>query len=151
MAFPLPLSALLSQALTAFTMEFEREVAKAGHPDISLAMGSNVMRFLGEEGLRIGHIAERAGVSKQAISQQVSYLEKQGYVVVEPDPADSRAKVVRLTERGRQSQQVCRPLFGVVERRWRARFGSDEVRKLRQSLEAVVSQLDVELPHYPTR
>lgn len=148
-AFRPPLSALLSQVLTAFTIEFERGVADSGHPEMSLAMGSNVMRFLGEDGLRIGAIADLAGVSKQAVSQQVAYLEKHGYVAVEPDPADDRAKVVRLTERGFETRDVCRPLFATIERRWERRYGRDVVRCLRESLEAVVSQLDADLPHYP--
>ena len=151
MAFRMPLSALLSQALVAFTLEFERAVADSGHRELSLALGSNVMRFLGEDGLRIGTIAELAGVSKQAISQQVAYLEKHGYVAVEPDPTDDRAKVVRLTERGFESRDVCRPLFGTIERRWERRYGRDVVRCLRESLEAVVGQLDADLPHYPPK
>lgn len=149
MAFRLPLSALLSQVLTAFTLEFEREVAEAGYPELSLSLGSNVLRFLGEEGLRIGAIAELAGVSKQAISQQVAYLEQHGHVVVESDPRDSRAKVVYLTERGRATQDVCRPLFGDVERRWERRYGREEIRGLRRLLEATARQLEDGLPHYP--
>lgn len=150
MPFPLPLPALLSQAFAAFTIEFEREVAEAGFPELSLALGTNVLRFLGDEGLRIGAIAELAGVSKQAVSQQVGYLERYGYVTTEADPADSRAKIVRLTARGLRSQEVCRPLFGTVERRWRRRYGRDKVLALRDSLEAIVGQIDDELPHYPT-
>lgn len=151
MSFRLPLSALLSQALAAFTIEFEREIGEAGFGDLSLALGSNALRFLGEDGLRIGEVAALAGVSKQAASQQVAYLEKQGYVQVGPDPEDSRAKVVRLTAKGRRSQEVCRPLLGEVERRWRRRYGREEVRRLRASLEVLVSQLEETLPHYPSR
>lgn len=151
MAFRMPLSALLAQALAAFTVEFEQEIADAGYPDLSLALGSNVLRFLDEEGLRIGEIAERAGVSKQAISQQVTYLEKHGYLRVEPDPDDSRARLVYLTRRGRTSQERCRPLFGVVERRWQARFGTDNVHSLREALEAIVEQVGARYPHYPAR
>lgn len=144
-----PLSALLSQLLAVFTAEWEREMAEAGFGDLSLATGSNVLRFLGAEGLRIGAIAQLAGVSKQAISQQVAYLERQGYVRIDPDPHDSRAKVVSLTERGLATREVARPLFGELERRWAARYGAEEVARLRQALEAVVGQLGGALPHYP--
>lgn len=150
--FRLPLSALFAQALAAFTLEFEREVADAGFPDLSLALGSNALRFLdSDEDLRIGAIAARAGVSKQAASQQVAHLEKHGYVEVGPDPEDSRAKVVRLTPRGRRSQEVCRPLLDKVEHRWEERYGPEVVRSLRTSLEALVIQLEDTLPHYPSR
>ena len=46
------------------------------------------------------------------------------------------------------AQQVWRPLFGVIEKRWEARFGKDQIDKLRGSLSALVSQIDVELPEY---
>ncbi len=41
-----------------------------------------------------------------------------------------------------------RPLFGVIEQRWEARFGKAQIDKLRGSLSALVSQIDVELPEY---
>jgi DNA-binding MarR family transcriptional regulator len=151
MAFRLPLSALLSQVLTAFTAEFEEQVSASGYPELSLALGSNVLRFLDEKGLRIGALAQLAGVTKQALSQQVAYLEKHGYVTVEPDPDDQRAKVVRLTARGRETRDVCRPLFADIERRWQRRYGRDEVRRLREALEALAGQLGERLPHYPAR
>ena len=152
MAFQLPISALLAQALSAFTTEFDRAVASAGFPDLSLALGSNVLRFLDEEhGIRSSMIASLAGVSKQAVSQQVVYLAEHGYVTITPDPADSRAKLVRLTKMGRRSQEVCRPIFGSIEQRWKRHYGRDEMRSLRTSLEAVVAQLDGTLPHYPVR
>ena len=142
MARKLPLPSLLTQALAAFTAEFEQEVAEAGFPELSLALGTNVLRFLAGDdgGRRVGALAALAGVTKQAISQQVGYLEKHGYVTTHPDPADSRAKVVRLTERGLRSQEVCRPLFGTVERRWRRRYGDERMGALRDALEAVAGQ-----------
>ena len=149
MTFRLPLSALLSQVLSEFTTEFEQGIAAAGYPELSLSLGSNVMRFLSEDGLRIGIIAERAAVSKQAISQQITYLERHGYVAVEADPEDNRAKVVRLTPLGAETRDVCRPLFATIERQWQRRFSADTVRDLRDALEAMASQLDDRLPHYP--
>jgi len=43
---------------------------------------------------------------------------------------------------------VWRPLAGVIEERWRARFGVDDIHALRTSLQTVVGHLDVELPQY---
>ena len=56
LASRLPLSALLSQVLIAFTIELDREVnltrttASVGTTAPSLAMWSNVLRFVGERG-----------------------------------------------------------------------------------------------------
>ncbi|MBA2575707.1 MAG: hypothetical protein H0V05_03545, partial [Euzebyaceae bacterium] len=83
------------------------------------------------------------------ISQQIGYLERHGYVAVEPDPEDNRAKLVRLTPLGAETRDVCRPLFRTIEQRWRRRYGRDNVRALREALEALAGQLDSRLPHYP--
>jgi hypothetical protein len=63
-----------------------------------------------------------------------------GYIVVEPHPADPRPKpprsawVVRSTVEGRKAQEIWRPLFGVIEKRWQERFGKDEIDELREAL-----------------
>jgi hypothetical protein len=54
--------------------------------------------------------------------------------------------VVRLTDKGRKTSEIWPPLFGEIERRWRERFGEEEIGGLRQALEGVARQLDVELP-----
>jgi hypothetical protein len=55
-------------------------------------------------------------------------------VVVEPDPAASRGKVVRLSPRGLRAQQTYYRLIGAIEKRWEARFGEEQVGRLRESL-----------------
>jgi DNA-binding MarR family transcriptional regulator len=143
MAPRLPLSALLSQVLISFTLEDER------HSPVSVAMWSNVLRLLDEEGVDKRRLPALSGVSKQAIHMLVGCLERQGHVVIEPDPADSRAELVCLTPRGRRCEEAFAPLLDGVEARWQERYGKDEMLKLREALEALVSDLDVELPHYP--
>ena len=54
--------------------------------------------------------------------------------------------MVRSTVAGRKAQEIRRPLFGVIEKRWQERFGKDEIDELREALGAVVGQLDFELP-----
>lgn len=147
----LPLSALLSQLLVAFTTEFEAQLAAAGHDEVSLALGSNVLRFLDlDEGLRVTAIAELAGVTKQAISQQLSYLERIGQVQIGPDPSDGRSKVVRLTAAGVETRETCRPLFATIERRWAQRHGVNTVATLRCVMEEIAADVGEGLPHFPT-
>jgi DNA-binding MarR family transcriptional regulator len=141
MAYRLPLQELLTTVLRAYTAEFESELADAGFPDLSLALGTNVLRFLGTKGIRLTTVADLAGVSKQAVSQHVAYLEARGYLTVEADPTDRRAKTLRLTARGLESQRVARTLFSAIEQRWRRRLGTDEMRQLRVSLETAVTRL----------
>jgi DNA-binding MarR family transcriptional regulator len=159
-----PLSALLSHALVAFTIEFDNEfehqmphhinatprsVAR-GPWLVSQVMWSNVMQFLTPAGITVGDLHAVARTTHDSLAG----LQRWSYVVVEPDPGDSRAKprrneaVVRPTASGTAAQDVWRPLAGVIEARWRERFGVTAFESLRESLVAVVDKLDVDLPRY---
>ena len=61
---------------------------------------STVIPLLDATGVRSSALAQRAGVTKQAMSQLVQMLEERNYVEQIPDSTDTRAKLVRLTERG---------------------------------------------------
>jgi hypothetical protein len=66
----LPLFALLSRALLAFAIEFERE------SELSLAISANVLRVLDETGVRVRDLPILSGVSKEAISMAMGILRK---------------------------------------------------------------------------
>ncbi len=159
----LPLPTLLSHALVAFTIEFDNESerqithwttrhgSKSGRRQgvwlVSLAMWANCMQFLDDEGITVRELERRARTKTN-----LNGMQRWGNIMVAPDPADPRPKpprsawLVRVTPAGRQAQDVWRPLFGVIENRWRERFGEPEIDALRESLWAVASQFDVELP-----
>jgi DNA-binding MarR family transcriptional regulator len=129
----LALPALLSQVLLAFTIDFERESG------VALAIGANVLRILGAQGIPIGDLPKRAGVSNEAISMSLGFLQKHDHVVVEPNPA-GRGKLARLTRKGLAAQAAYDQLLGVIEKRWGARFGQDEIANLRRSLGRLVGE-----------
>ena len=53
-----------------------------------------------EEGVRITALAQKTGVTKQAVQQLVADLLELGVVKVSADPDDARARRVMLTELG---------------------------------------------------
>ena len=112
------IAALLSQALLSFTLEYEDEAA------LSLALSANVVRVLSAEGIPIRDLPARSGVSKEAITAAVGFLQRNGYAAVEHDPAN-RSKLVRLTEEGLAAQAQHSRLAKAVEQRWRKRLGGD--------------------------
>jgi Transcriptional regulators len=59
------------------------------------------------ETLGLSLTQSRAGITKQAISQLVRELEARGYVEQVPDSTDTRAKIVRLTNRGVALHAAC--------------------------------------------
>ena len=148
----LPLSALLSQVLVAFTIEldneFEREMPHrttdhggSRHDPwlVSLVMWQNCLRWVGKDGLRI---AELAALAKTLTN--LNGMERWGYIDVEPGPAKKR--LIRVTAAGERAQKICRPLFAAIERRWQTRFGDDVILRLRAELEQMAEQLEMDLP-----
>ena len=120
--------------------ELMRELAESGHPDVRFAHGT-VFQFLDDDGTRVGVLAERAHVSKQAMAQLVAHLEEHGYVERVPDPHDRRAKLVRATERGGEVFAIARAGMAAVDARLRQRLGDAKVQQLRTLLEELDAAL----------
>ena len=155
----LPLSALLSQALTAFTIEFDNEAEHriphrttegregSGVWLTSMAMYLNCMRFVDADGITVSRVEALARTRTNWHGMQ-----RWGYVKVHPDPAGPHAKprradwLVTATKKGRVAQQIWSPLAGVIEERWRERFGADQVTRLREALWAIARQFPIALP-----
>jgi DNA-binding MarR family transcriptional regulator len=137
---PENLAILLREPFRAMSEELMRELAASGHPDVRFAHGS-VFQFLDDDGTRVGVLAERAHVSKQAMAQLVAHLEEHGYVERVPDPDDRRAKLVRSTERGREVFAIARAGMAAVDVRLRRRLGDAKVEQLRTLLEELDAAL----------
>ena len=162
----LPLPTLLSEVLIAFTIEFDNEFehrsphwttqsgrargAANGAWLTSMVMWSNLMRVLPEQGLTIAELRRQTRTPRLSLHGMARW----GYITVRPDAADTRAKprkdawLVRPTAKGRAAQLIWRPLFAVIEERWQERFGKDQIHRLRDSLQGLVSRLGRNLPEY---
>lgn len=82
-----------------------------------------VLQFPGPEGARPGELADRAGISKQAMNQLLRSLEDFGYVARSGADDDRRGRVVRLTKRGRAAFATITDILRDVEREWSAELG----------------------------
>ncbi|MGO9822003.1 MAG: MarR family winged helix-turn-helix transcriptional regulator [Solirubrobacteraceae bacterium] len=91
-------------------------------------------------GSRLTELAERARMTKQSVGEVTTDLEQRGYVERVPDPADGRAKIIRLTERGHEAQTLGFELIAEIEREWGERIGEERVAALRDALEAVTAE-----------
>ena len=92
------------------------------------------------DGSRLTDLAERAHMTKQSVGEVVSELELRDYLERVPDPSDGRAKIIRLTERGREAQALGREIIDEIEQEWAERFGAERVAALRDALEAVTAE-----------
>ena len=87
----------------------------------------------------MGDLAARAGMTKQGMMLLVDDLENRGYVRRVPDPEDARARVVRLTARGRRYVAEFRRALAAVEGRVRRDLGDGRFDAMRAALEDLVS------------
>ncbi len=132
----MPLPPLLAEVKEIAIEELHRRLVDEGFDEIRPGHGC-VFRFVDAEGSRLTDLAERSGLTKQAVGEVASDLERLGYVERVADPDDRRAKTIRLTERGWQGQAAAARIFGEIERRWAERYGAERIALLRETLEEI--------------
>jgi DNA-binding MarR family transcriptional regulator len=134
----IPLPGLLEIAGEAMLTEFRDELVKHGYEDIRPTHGC-VFRFIREDGMRLTELASYAGITKQSAGELVDDLVGLGYAERIADPADKRAKLICLTERGREAQRIGFGLFTEIEQRWAEHFGPERFEALRELLEEIAA------------
>ncbi|AOP49791.1 MarR family winged helix-turn-helix transcriptional regulator [Streptomyces lydicus] len=77
------------------------ELARMVHPDLEPSAYGLLLRLADAGAQRATDLAGFFGVGKATMSRQLHALEKLGLVAREPDPADGRAVLVRITDEGR--------------------------------------------------
>jgi DNA-binding MarR family transcriptional regulator len=138
----LPLPSLLSQALTAFAIDYEETGAGWFVPTATL------LRLIGDDAAGVPLTEAPADAFIGTTGK--STLERHRMVRVESNPAQPRTKRIVLRTRGRQMRDAYLPTTAEVERQWRAEYGGGTVDALRDTLTPLVPALDAEaLPHYP--
>jgi hypothetical protein len=157
---PVPLPTLLSQALVAYTIEFDNEAehrmphrtTRGGQPGlrdlwlVSMAMWLNCMQYVTGEPMLVTELEQRARTATN-----LDGMRRWGYVVLESESGgDPKRKpkdlTIRATRRGQDAQQVWRPLAPEIDDRWRDRFGAAGVDRLSAVLAAMAGQIELDLP-----
>jgi DNA-binding MarR family transcriptional regulator len=134
-----PLIRLLDAAFDDFSGELAKRVEAAGYTDLRPGHGC-VFGNIDADGSRLTDLAERAQMTKQSVGEVTSDLEQRGYVERVPDPSDGRAKIIRLTARGREARAIGRGLIDDIEREWAERFGEERIAALREALEVITAE-----------
>ncbi len=110
-----------------------KELNAAGFKEL-LVPHMAVLQFPGPDGVRPGMLAERASMSKQAMNQLLRSLENVGYIVRSNAPDEGRARVVRLTKRGRAAYAKIHEILRIIEREWSAELGPKRFNELKALL-----------------
>jgi DNA-binding MarR family transcriptional regulator len=93
-----------------------------------------VLQFPGPDGVRPGTLAERAGMSKQAMNQLLRSLEALGYIVRSDAPNEGRARLIHFTKRGRAVYAKIHEILRDIEREWSAELGPKRFAQLKSIL-----------------
>jgi DNA-binding MarR family transcriptional regulator len=109
-------------------------LVERGFGDFRPAHGT-IGQHIADGGSRVTELAQLAQVSKPTVVYLVNDLERLGYVERIPDPADGRAKLVCLTERGVRAQEAAREIVSEVEQDWSQLLGPRDFAILRELLE----------------
>jgi len=140
--------------------EIHADVLAAGYDDLNPAHVA-VFRNPSPDGMRPSELADEMQITKQSVNGLLGHLERQGYLVREPDPADSRSRRIHLTDLGRDVERVTWKAAARAERRAAELLGEDRLEDLRQTLADLVALIgdpgaagsddrsgpDVEAPH----
>jgi len=135
------LGALLRTPYRKLSQILYGRLAKAGYPGIRPAH-SAVFRNISPDGSRTTELAEQADMTKQSMAYLVEYLERHGYVRLKPDPKDGRARIVRLTPRGRRVTHTLVESSAHLEEQVAMTMGQRSLGELRRQLVALSEAFD---------
>src|SRR5215831_21078001 len=127
------IGALLRVPAHAIQHRIIRELNAAGFDGLTMAH-MPALQYPGPDGVRPGMLAERAGISKQAMNRLLGTLEDLGYVVRSDSPEEGRARMVRFTKRGHAAYQKIIDILRDIERDWNAELGSRDFHELKKLL-----------------
>ena len=99
----------------------------------------HITRHLSLNGDRVTDLAQRAGMSKQAMADLVDQCSAWGLVTRQPDPLDARARRVCFTPTGLAWLQAFREAVAQAEAEFRAEVGDDVAVVVALGLEAYAS------------
>jgi len=115
-------------------------VVGAGFDDLNRAH-VGLWRYRGLDGIRPSQLADWVGITKQSVNDLIGHLEGHGYLLRVPDSADGRARVIRLTPKGRRLEQTIYAAARDAQLRIAEILGPPRFAQLHSSLELLTEQL----------
>ena len=143
-----PTARILLDAFRAFENELAHMLDSKGFADVTTG-NFNILRHLNPEGMRLSALARDAQISKQAIGKMIGELENKGYVELNPDETDGRAKYVHLTAKGHKLIDEAITIVAKMEDSYQTLLGKKDYNKLRKSV-SQICEWHVEHQHSST-
>jgi DNA-binding MarR family transcriptional regulator len=121
----------------------ETAIARIQHGGVEIRIAHTALfPHITSEGVRLTQLANKLGLTKQAIGPLVDDLERGGLVERVVDPADHRAKRIRWTERGHQAMLHGLGVLAVLEAELAKTIGKRRLGELADTLEAIICAIE---------
>jgi len=130
------IGALLRVPAQAIHRRIIKELNAAGFEGLRVPHMA-VLQFPGPDGARPGVLAERAGMSKQAMNQLLRSLEGLGYIVRSDAPDEGRARIIHFTKRGHAAYSKVHDILHDIEHEWSDELGPKDFAQLKELLSRV--------------
>lgn len=142
------LMGLLLMACGTMVEKLQNKLREVGFDDVRPQHGFT-FQLLSFGGANVNEIAEHLGVTKQAASQMLEYLEQRGYIMRHPDERDGRSKIVMLTNRGWDCIKHTEAILTQLETEWNNYLGQERMSQLQIDLRSLI--LKANNGSYPRR
>jgi DNA-binding MarR family transcriptional regulator len=123
----------LRRAQQAYWSEISADLERAALHDLPVRR-IWMLEAIAEDARSPSALANRMGVSRQAVTQSVDALVQQGYVERTSSETDRRRVTLALSTRGRQAVTVARRASARVHARLRRRLGDDRIAEFMETL-----------------
>jgi DNA-binding MarR family transcriptional regulator len=152
---PLTVGSMLRSAWIELIENVFDSLLDAGFDDLR-PVHRPILRDLLTSNLRPSEFAARLGLSKQAANDLVREFEAKGYITLEPDPDDGRAKRIVATDRGWRASETAQEASNAVGRRWAELVGDERYAVFEEALSEIVaanrnSERTRDSPDHPDR
>ena len=127
------IGALLRVPAHAIHRRLIKELNAAGYDELRLPHIA-VFQYPGPDGVRPSTLAERAGISKQAMNQLLGSLESFGYITRSDGTGQGRMRVVRFTDRGTAAYAKIHDILRDIEKEWSEELGARDFKQLKALL-----------------
>jgi DNA-binding MarR family transcriptional regulator len=129
---------LFRTAYNLLSQDVFNHVSASGFNDLRPAHGNVLERLTFANEARLSAMAVAAGMTAQSMGELVDDLERLGYVVRSEDPADRRAKLVRLTAKGKRSTEAAAEAVAAAERQLQRQLGASRYSSVRAIVTRVI-------------
>ncbi len=133
----LPFGQLLVRSLRIFRRDLFQNAEEAGYTDIREAH-LQVFGVIDRSGTRLTDLAARANMTNPSMAELVDQLEEAAYLERRPDPSDGRAKLICLTERGKETMREALKVVGDLEHRYGSAVGVSRFEAACQTLQDLI-------------